>query len=212
MNVPKQTVLEERLNSWSHLLFAFVGIIASYFLIVKSLDSSCENGLLSSLIYTNSFVFLFLASGFYHLVKKEKLKTFLRIVDHCSIFILIAGTYTPLALSYIAGTEGWVLFIIQWSIALVGIGLKIFFTGRFEIISVIFYLIMGWMIAYKVPLLFNELPQQGFVDLVLGGIFYTLGIVFYLLDAKVKFFHFIWHLFVVCGALSHFVFIYYYIF
>ena len=95
MNAPKQTVLEERLNSWSHLIFAFIGTIASFLLIVKSINCQCINGLLSSLIYSVSFVFLFSASGFYHLVKKKRIKSVFRVIDHCSIFILIAGTYSP---------------------------------------------------------------------------------------------------------------------
>ena len=90
--------------------------------------------------------------------------------------------------------------------------LKIFYTGRFEIISVVFYLIMGWMIAYKVPEMYSDLPIAGFLSLVMGGVFYTIGIVFYLLDSKVKYFHFVWHIFVALGAISHFAFIYFYVY
>ena len=212
MSIPTQTPQEEKLNSLSHIAIGVMGIVALFFIVNKVVVNHIQNGLLSGIIYGLSFITLFLASGFYHLVKKEEIKKIFRVIDHCSIFILIAGTYTPLALSYIGGTEGWVLFTIQWAIAIVGICLKIFYTGRFEIISVVFYLIMGWMIAYKVPEMYGDLSITGFLSLVMGGVFYTFGIVFYLLDSKVKYFHFVWHIFVALGAISHFVFIYFYVY
>jgi hemolysin III len=129
------------------------------------------------------------------------------ILDHCGIFLLIAGTYTPVLLISIGGTTGWVLFGIQWTMALIGIVLKIFYTGKYDLISTLIYALMGWMVVIRWRDLLESIPDAAFHLLLAGGIAYTVGIVFYLIDSKIKYSHFIWHLFVMAGSILHYIMI-----
>ena len=117
---------------------------------------------------------------------------------------MIAGSYTPVMLVAIGGTTGWLIFGIQWGLALIGIILKLFYTGRFNLLSTLMYAVMGWLILVRWQELVNSIPDIALTLLLTGGISYTIGIVFYLLDSRVRFAHFIWHLFVIAGSLLHY--------
>ena len=144
----------------------------------------------------------------YHSVSKSDIKRKLRIIDHISIYLLIAGTYTPVALITLQNGNGWLVFYIVWGIAALGTLLKIFYTGKFEFLSLVFYLAMGWLIVIDFQNLLAHTTVIGLRLLFLGGAFYTLGIIFYAWK-RLPYNHFIWHLFVLGGAISHWLFIYY---
>ncbi|WMJ73641.1 hemolysin III family protein [Cytophagaceae bacterium ABcell3] len=206
-NLPHSSNIEELFNSISHGIMALIAVAGLVLLVYCGVKSSEQYAVLSSVIYGASLLSLFGASAVYHAVRKAKLKHKFRILDHANIYLLIAGTYTPVVLLVVGGVTGWVIFAIQWIMALVGIVLKLFFTGRFEIASVVMYAIMGWMIVFKIDYLYAELPDTGFWLLVSGGLVYTFGIVFYLFDHKIPFGHFVWHLMVMTGSALHFLLI-----
>jgi len=204
-----QTRTEEQLNTITHGLGAVLGLVALVLLILK-VDSHQPWYLFSVLIYGASIIILFLASAFYHSVTSERRKHYFRIVDHISIYLLIAGTYTPVAIIALKNSLGWPLFYTVWTIAGCGVVLKLFFTGRFEIFSTALYLIMGWLIVFDFTSLSTMLGPDGVLWLFAGGLFYTVGIVFYALE-RLPYNHVIWHIFVLCGAISHFIMIYDYV-
>ena len=204
-----QTKLEEQLNAWSHGIGAALGIVALVLLIVYA-DSSKPWSLFSVIVYGISIIVLFLASTFYHAVKGEKPKHYFRIVDHISIYLLIAGTYTPVLLISLNESLGWPLFWTVWGIAAFGVVLKLFFTGRFELFSTLLYLVMGWLIVFDFSNLSDAIGPNGVLWLFAGGLSYTVGIIFYAIH-KVPYFHVIWHLFVLGGAICHFFMIFHHV-
>ncbi len=133
------------------------------------------------------------------------------MVDHVSIYLLLAGTYTPILLITVGGTFGWIFFAIQWSLALLGIILKVRYFHRFQNMAVVMYAAMGWVGILKINHLMAVLPSTGLWLLLSGGLFYTIGIIFYQLGFKVTYAHFIWHLFVIAGSFSHFISIFFYV-
>ncbi|QLG44141.1 PAQR family membrane homeostasis protein TrhA [Costertonia aggregata] len=193
---------EERLNSLSHALGILLGIIGLYFLLDKHAPKS-PYATLSILIYGVSVILLFTASTLYHSVSNVKLKRKLRVLDHISIYFLIAGTYTPVALITLVNGNGWSIFYTVWGIAAIGTLLKLFFTGKYEYISLLLYLIMGWLIVLDFRSLLEQTTSLGMQLLMLGGAFYTIGIVFYAIR-KIPYNHLIWHFFVLGGAISHY--------
>lgn len=203
----QQTNLEENLNALTHAIGAVLGVVALVLLIVFERGLTSWS-LFSVVIYGISIIVLFLASTLYHSVKKEKQKHYFRIVDHISIYLLIAGSYTPVLLITLEQSLGWPLFYTVWGIAAFGVLLKLFFTGRFETFSTLLYLAMGWLIVFDFTNLKSLLDTNGLIFLFAGGLFYTLGIVFYIID-KIPYNHVIWHLFVLAGAISHFFMIFY---
>ncbi|MCD2259386.1 hemolysin III family protein [Psychroserpens luteolus] len=204
-----QSPLEERLNAWSHGIGAALGI-AGLVLLIVFLKGETPYGLFSVIIYGISIIVLFLASTFYHAVKGDKRKHYFRIVDHISIYLLIAGTYTPVLLIMLSDSLGWVLFWVVWGIAAFGVILKLFFTGRFETFSTLLYLVMGWLIVFDFSTLADRLDTNGLYLLFAGGLLYTVGIVFYAID-KIPYNHVIWHLFVLGGAICHFFMVYFFV-
>jgi len=197
-----QSKLEERLNAWTHGIGAALGVAALVLLIIYT-DNTTPWSLFSVILYGSSIIVLFLASTFYHAVKGEKRKHYFRIVDHVSIYFLIAGTYTPVLLISLTDSLGWPLFWTVWGIAAFGVILKLFFTGKFEIFSTLLYLVMGWLIIFDFSNLSDAIGPNGILWLFAGGLSYTVGIIFYALP-KVTYFHVIWHLFVLGGAICHF--------
>ncbi|MBT8258332.1 MAG: hemolysin III family protein [Bacteroidia bacterium] len=204
-----QTETEEHLNSITHAIGAMLGIAGLVLLIIYN-NSGIQLSLFSVLVYGISIIVLFLASTFYHAVRKPKLKNALRVVDHMSIYLLIAGTYTPVLLLMLNNSKGWLLFWIVWGIAGLGILLKIFFTGKYELFSTLLYLVMGWMVVFDFSMLVELMPTNGLIFLIAGGLSYTLGIVFYIFE-RIPFNHVIWHLFVLGGAVCHFFMIFLYV-
>lgn len=198
---------KERLNTWSHALGIAFGLLGLLLLFQKN-SLETELSKFSILVYSATFILLFSASTAYHAVASAPLKAKLRILDHISIYLLIAGTYTPLALIALEGTSGWMIFYTVWGIAALGTLLKLFFTGKFEFISLVLYLVMGWLVVWYFDDVLANVSPIGIHLLFLGGAFYTLGTIFYAVR-KIPYNHFIWHLFVLAGAISHWFFIYY---
>mgnify|MGYP003650692054 CR=1 FL=1 len=196
---------EEKLNTLSHGLGIILGLIG--FVVLYQINNRHNSyGIFSIVVYSLTFVLLFTASTLYHLVSDPNLKNKLRILDHISIYFLIAGTYTPVALIMLEKGNGWLLFYTVWGIAAVGTLLKLFYTGKYEFISLSLYLVMGWLIVLDLDNLLSNTSAFGLVALFLGGALYTLGILFYAIE-RIPYNHFIWHLFVLGGAISHWFFI-----
>lgn len=198
----KQTPFEEKLNALTHAIGAVFGIVALVLLIIFETKKT-EFSLFSVVVYGISIIILFTASTMYHSFTDEKKKHYFRIVDHISIYLLIAGTYTPVLLITLEQSKGWLLFYIVWAIAAFGVILKLFYTGRFEAFSTILYLVMGWLIIFDFSTLNSLMPANGIILLMAGGLAYTVGIVFYAIE-KIPYNHVIWHLFVLAGAICHF--------
>jgi len=197
---------EELLNTISHaigIVFGFVGLVV---LLLKN-QHKTPFSTLSIWIYGISFIALFTASTIYHALLSEHKKKKARKFDHISIYLLIAGTYTPVCLITLEKTTGWFLFSVIWSIALAGFILKLFLTGKLEKLSLLLYLTMGWLAVLEYQQLIDLLTKEALFYLVLGGVLYTLGVVFYA-SKRIPYGHFIWHLFVLGGSISHFMMIY----
>lgn len=205
----KQTPFEERLNSLTHAIGAGIGIIALLLLVLHN-SYKTDWSLFGVVVYGLTIILLFSASTLYHYVDAEKPKHYFRILDHISIYFLIAGTYTPVALITLEASKGWYLFATVWGIAAFGTVLKVFFTGRFEIFSILLYLVMGWLVVFDFSYLAEQLGTTGIFWLFAGGLAYTTGILFYTIH-KIKFNHVIWHLFVLAGAICHFIMVYGYV-
>lgn len=204
-----QSYKEELLNAFTHGLGAVLGIVALVLMLLKN-NSEIPFSTFSVVVYGVSIIVLFSASTLYHSVKKERQKHYFRIVDHISIYLLIAGTYTPVLLITLSESRGWPLFWTVWGIAAFGVVLKLFFTGKFEVFSTLLYLVMGWLIIFDFTNLFEAIGSSGILWLFIGGLSYTIGIVFYAVQ-RIPYNHVIWHLFVLGGALGHFMMIYNYV-
>jgi len=194
-------LLEEKLNAYSHALGIVLAAIGGILLFENDLGAIpfMKGGIT---VYVASLLLLFTASTIYHAVENPKLKKKLRVLDHISIYYLIAGTYTPVCLSILLPSKGWLLFYLVWGIALFGTVLKIFFTGRFEVFSLVLYGVMGWLIVIDLPYLLEHMSSSGLLYLAAGGAFYTIGILFYAVK-KIPYNHLIWHFFVLGGAIAH---------
>jgi len=204
-----QSPFEERLNALTHGVGALFGIVALVLLILYE-TSKTDWSLFGVIVYGLSIIILFTASTCYHAVQGEKRKHNFRVVDHISIYILIAGTYSPVCLISLDQSLGWILFFVVWGIAVFGVILKLFFTGKFELFSTLLYLVMGWLVVFDFSNLSNAIGDDGILFLFAGGLSYTLGIVFYAIE-KIPYNHVIWHLFVLAGAFFHFCMIYFYV-
>ncbi|MEJ1222199.1 PAQR family membrane homeostasis protein TrhA [Sediminicola sp. 1XM1-17] len=196
----------ERLHAYSHALGVFLGLVGAVLLLFKN-NGKTQFATLAILIYSFTVILLFSASTMYHYVTNLELKRRLRIVDHVSIYFLIAGTYTPVALISLAEGNGFLIFYVVWGIAAIGTLFKVFYTGKFELLSLFLYLAMGWLIVLDYPGLLANTTPMGIDLLISGGAFYTIGILFYAIR-KIPYNHLIWHLFVLGGAISHWLFIY----
>ena len=202
-----QTNTEEWFNTISHGIAALASTVGFVLLVMLGNSSELSFTLFSAIVFGVSLVLLYTFSTIYHGARNEKTKKVFQILDHCGIYLLIAGTYTPVLLVSIGGTTGWVIFGVQWTIAFIGLVIKIFYTGKFDLISTLMYAVMGWMIVIRWQDLVDAIPSAALTLLLAGGISYTVGIVFYLIDTRIKFSHFIWHLFVMAGSLFHFIMI-----
>ncbi|MEZ4750216.1 MAG: hemolysin III family protein [Bdellovibrionota bacterium] len=191
---------EELANAISHGVGACLSVAALAVLVAYA-----EDGwrVLAFSIYGGSLVLLFLASTFYHSFHDPRIKRILKIVDHSAIFILIAGTYTPLMLVTMRGFWGWVIFTVIWSLAAYGVVLKLFSRIRSPGLSLALYLGMGWLAVIVIRPLMQQLPMGGIWWLVAGGLCYTVGTIFYA-SKKMPYSHAIWHLFVLAGSACHF--------
>ena len=202
------TVLEEWLHSLTHGLGAGLSIAGMAVLIVFASLQGDPWKIVSFAVYGSSMALLYLSSTLYHAFQNPALKRIFKMLDHCTIFLLIAGTYTPFLLVNMRGTLGWTLFGIVWGLALAGITLKLVFGHSFKGLQVAIYLLMGWLIVFASTELVAALNSLGLWLLVAGGLAYTLGVVFYLVR-RIPFNHAIWHLFVIAGSVCHYFSIYY---
>ena len=201
---------EEKINIISHAVGFSLSIVALGFLVTKATSHGDVQHIVSFSIFGISLLILYAASTFYHSAKKLELRKRLKIIDHASIYILIAGTYTPFTLVSLNGKLGWMIFGISWSLATIGIILKIFFTGRYNFISTLMYVLMGWVIIFAIKPLLNILQFEGFLWVLTGGISYTIGAILYSIK-KIKFNHAIFHMFVLAGSFCHFMSVYFYV-
>jgi hemolysin III len=177
-NITSTYKKEELLNTISHGLGIVLGCLGFFFLLLKNSNKS-EYSLFSIAVYSFTIILLYTASTLYHGATLPKKKSKFRVLDHISIYFLIAGTYTPVALISLVNGKGWVIFAIVWTITFFGTLLKLFFTGKYEFISLLLYLVMGWLIVFDFQNLLNSTSSLGIQLLMLGGFCYTFGIVFY---------------------------------
>ena len=202
--------MEERINIGSHALGFILSVIALFLLIRHASFNGSGLHIISFSIFGISLILLYAASTFYHRAKSPELRSRLRVFDHATIYILIAGTYTPFALITLKGELGWIVFGLSWSMALVGVILKLFFTGKYNLISTLMYVFMGWMIIFFISPLMASLSAEGLTWLTAGGISYTVGAALYSIK-KIPFNHAIFHVFVLLGSAAHFVSVYFYV-
>ncbi len=202
------TPLEEWMNSLSHGIAALLSVVGMVVLIVEASLLGNPWKIVSVSIYGASLLLLYSASTIYHAVRHPEWKLRLKTLDHCAIFLLIAGTYTPFLLVNLRADAGWLLFGIIWGLAAAGITMQLVFGHRFKALQVSIYLLMGWLIVFASSSLGSHVSDLAISLLVAGGIVYTAGVVFYLVK-KIPFNHAIWHLFVLGGSTCHFFAVYY---
>lgn len=206
--LPDYTRGEEIFNMVTHIVGAGIGIIVLVLCLIKAIINHDGYDIASSIAYGVSMILLFTMSSIYHGLSSNchTAKKVFQIMDHCTIFVLIAGTYTPILLSGIIKYEpkwAWILFGIIWGVTIIGIVLNAIDIKSFSKISMVLYLIMGWCIIFKINLLPPVLGKGGLILLVLGGVSYTIGTIFYGLQKKVKYMHSIWHIWIILGAVLH---------
>ena len=205
ITIPKYTLGEELVNAISHGLGVLLGITALVLTVVFSAKNHNTIGIVSSCIYGSTMIIMYLMSCIYHaLSPKLKAKKVFRVIDHCDIYLFIAGCYTPYCLSLIGGRTGWIIFAIIWISAIVGVLLNAINLEKFQVPSMIMYLVMGWMIIFSYNSISAVLPKAGLVLLITGGVAYTIGAIFCGIGAKKKYFHSIFHLFVLAGSILQF--------
>jgi hemolysin III len=190
----------EALNSILHGVGILFGIISMPILIASASNPA---GITGSGIYGFCFIMLFTFSTLYHGLQQPKIKSMLKIMDHISIYFLIAGTYTPLILIFVNNSFGMSLLLTLWTLTLLGIVFKIFFTGRFEKLSTIIYLLMGWILFSGGTTFFDAMPPIVIILVMLGGFLYSIGVIFYLWH-KLTYHHVIWHVLVLAAAICHY--------
>ena len=194
---------EEIFNSVSHGTGGLLAIAGTVVLIVMAAIYSDAWGVVSSTIYGASMIILYTMSTLYHAITNKKAKKFFRIMDHNTIFLLIAGTYTPFTLVPLRGALGWVLFGIIWAAAIVGVVFNSINLEKARKLSFVCYIAMGWAIVFAIKPMLRNVSKESLIFLLIGGLFYTVGIIFYALK-KVKYFHSIWHLFTIGGTVFHY--------
>jgi hemolysin III len=208
--IKQYSPLEERINIGSHALGLVLSLLGTAMLLVRAASHGDVLDVVGAGIFGASLIVLYAASTGYHSATTPALRGRLRILDHASIYVLIAGTYTPLTLVTLNGNVGFLIFGIVWAMALTGVILKLFFTGRFNLVSTAMYVFMGWMIVFAIKPLVNSLAWDGLMWLVAGGLVYTTGAVLYSVK-KIPLNHAFFHLFVLLGSACHFVAVYGYV-
>lgn len=210
MNSNVFTKREEIAHSITHGIGAILSIAGLVLLIVFSSLSGNPWKIVSVTIFGITMLLMYLSSTIVHSLPVGKWKDIFQIFDHSSIYLFIAGTYTPFLLVHLRSGIGWTLFGVIWGIAIVGIIFKVFFVKRFLILSTIFYILMGWLIVLVWEPLNQTVHNNGIMLLVIGGILYTIGTIFFIWR-KIPYHHVIWHLFVLAGSICHFFAIFYYV-
>ena len=212
--IPTYSLAEELMNSISHGVGALFGIVALVLLIVKAAGTHDAWKIVAVSIYGFTTFLLYIMSCLYHALKVNKAKRVFRVFDHCTIFLLIAGTYTPYTLVGLRPTypvHAWVIFSVIWALAVVGVVFNSINLKKYSKVSVIVYLLMGWMIILAIRPMRESIPAGAVSYLLYGGIAYSVGALLYAIGSKKKHFHFIFHLFCLAGTVLHFISIYMYV-
>ena len=197
---------EERVNAWSHAAGCLFAVVAGWLLLAKC--DGCDWAYkLGVVVFAIGALMQYLASTLYHLAMPGERKAKLRIFDHVSIYVLIAASYTPVWLSILGGIGGWIGFGVMWAVAIGGLFYKLFAIGKFPRLSLIIYLAMGWSVVFVAKPVWDATSAIGLWWLLIEGLAYTGGAVFYANHKKYRYFHFVWHLFVLMGTVAHFMFL-----
>lgn len=204
------TTHEDRLNSLTHGIGAVMSLVGMIVLLVAAVQHGDSWRVISFTIYGFSLLILYLASTLYHTSQHPRFKAWLRIADHSSIYLLIAGTYTPFLLVNLRGPFGWTMLGIVWGMAVLGVVLKVFFIGRHDVLETAVYIIMGWMALFAYKQMAAGISPGGMAWILGGGVVYTLGVIFYAWN-KLPYNHAIWHLFVLGGSVCHYLAILFYV-
>lgn len=195
---------EEIANSLSHGLALVVAMIGTPFLILHAVRQGNVGFIVGASIFAATMLLLYLASTLYHALPNGRAKRVFRVIEHSAIYLLIAGTYTPFTLGVLHGAWGWTLLGLVWGLALAGVLLKALNRMAHPILSTVLYLLMGWLIVIAAQPLSASMPVSGLLWLIAGGLAYTLGVIFFALDSRLRYGHFIWHLFVMTGTACHY--------
>lgn len=209
-SIKDYTVREEVFNALTHGIGVAFGITALVILVMFSVEQNNIWKIVSSSLFGSTLVLMYLTSTLYHSFSRFKIRRLLKTLDHAAIYLLIAGTYTPLTLVNLRGAWGWTLFGVIWGLALFGIIFKIFFVYRLPTISTLFYLLMGWLVVIAAVPIYHHFAFSGLMWLVAGGLCYSLGTIFYAWES-VKYMHGVWHLWVIAGTVCHFFAILFYV-
>jgi len=201
---------EEKLNVITHFIGLILSVATLVLLVVYASLYGTAKHITSFAIFGASLVVLYAASTAYHYSQSPKLRNRLNIFDHAAIYVLIAGTYTPFALIVLKGWIGWAIFGISWGLALAGIIFKFFFIGKYDKISTITYVLMGWVIIFAIKPLIENFSTNGLLWLLAVGLFYTIGAILYSIK-KIKYNHAVFHIFVLLGSFSHFIAVFFYV-
>ena len=204
----EQSLGEEIANSISHGAGAVASVVAAPFLILHAVRLGNTGYLIGAIVFSVTMIMLYLSSTLYHSFRPGRLKNAFRIIDHSAVYLLIAGTYTPFTLGVLYGAWGWTLLILIWTLALIGVVLKILNRTSHPVIATILYLLMGWLIVVAADPLYTRLPAAGLAWLIAGGLAYTIGTIFFVSDSRLRYGHFIWHWFVLAGTTCHFFAVY----
>ncbi len=201
---------EELINSITHGAGLALSVAGLVVLVTLAALKGTAWHIVGCSVYGATLVLLYSASTLYHSMRSPRLKRFFRIIDHSSIYLLIAGTYTPFTLVNLRGGWGWTLFGLVWGLAALGILFKIFFVGRFPIASTAVYLLMGWLVVIAIKPLLTLVPSGGLLWLLAGGLAYTAGVVFFAWE-KMPYNHAVWHVFVLTGSICHYFAVLFYV-
>lgn len=208
VNVPFS---EELANAFTHGIGVILSILGTAALLIKAYSHHDHWEILSAYVFGGSLILLYSSSTLYHATSNLKLKGLLHVIDHAAIFVLIAGTYTPFLLVGLRNEIDVSFIIIMWCIAVAGIIYKLFNIKKYKLISTMIYLAMGWMAILKIDTFYEYLPIQASIWILIGGLCYSIGTIFYTRE-KIHYHHAIWHIFVLCGSVSHFIAIYLYVY
>jgi hemolysin III len=207
---PEYSVTEELVHAISHGAGVILSIVGLSWMLYLSIGTSDPWRIVASVVYGLSLISLFLASTLYHALHASPRKHLLKLLDHCAIYLLIAGTYTPFLLVAIRDNSGWWMFGIVWTLATAGILTKLWFRHRYPRLSLISYLLMGWIIVLVLPQITEAIGERGMIWLMAGGLCYTVGALFYAAK-RVSFSHAVWHFFVLAGGVCHFLAVIWYV-
>jgi hemolysin III len=197
-----QSLGEEIANSVTHGVGALASVVALPLLVMAAVPRGIQS-VIGNVVFGVSLVLLYVSSTIYHSLARNRAKRVLRIIDHSAIYVLIAGTYTPFTLGVLRGTWGWTLFVVVWSLAVLGVAVTSAVGVKFPRASVVVYILMGWLVVIAIKPLMTHLPPAGLAWLVAGGLAYTGGTVFYGWR-RLPYQHTVWHLFVLTGSVCHF--------